>query len=90
MPRPSSTAGIPPAAPPHSFHWHTPRTTSCRAVGTIVIGKEGKPRKGWRGDPRQYARLTAGASLDVAKGFRRIIAGDKEHDMHWMEKSEKK
>jgi len=78
------------------MHWHSANHIVTVLSGTMVLGKEGKPDEtmGMEIPAGGYARITAKMPhwTFAKEDSIVIIAGDKEHDLHWMEKdkSEKK
>lgn len=72
------------------LHWHSANHIVTVLSGTMILGKEGKPDEtsGMEIPAGGYARLTAKVPhWTVAKEDSVVlIAGDKEHDLHWMEK----
>jgi quercetin dioxygenase-like cupin family protein len=76
------------------LHWHTANHIVTVISGTMVVGKEGKPDEGMGMEipAGGYARLTGKAPhwTFAKEDSIVVVSGDKEHDLHWVEKSEKK
>ena len=76
------------------LHWHSDNHIVTVMSGTMVLGKEGKPEEGMGTEipAGGYARLTAKTPhwTFAKEDSIVVICGDKEHDLHWMEKPEKK
>jgi len=72
------------------LHYHSANHIVTVLSGTMVVGKEGKPDEsmGMEIPAGGYARITAKAPhWTVAKEDSIVVvSGDKEHDLHWMEK----
>ena len=76
------------------LHRHSANHILTVMSGTMVLGREGKPEEGMGMEipAGGYARLTAKAPhwTYAKEDSIVVIAGDKEHDLHWVEKGEKK
>ena len=72
------------------LHWHTANHIVTVLSGTMVIGKEGKPEEGMGMEipAGGYARITAKTPhwTFAKEDSIVVVSGDKEHDLHWMEK----
>jgi quercetin dioxygenase-like cupin family protein len=75
------------------LHWHSASHIVTVLSGTMVIGKEGKPEEGMGMEVPAggYARITAKVPhwTFAKEDSIVVISGDKEHDLHWMEKEKK-
>lgn len=76
------------------LHWHSSNFVITVLSGTMVFGKEGKPEEGLGMEVSSggYARITAKAPhwTFAKEDSIVVISGDKENDLHPMEKGEKK
>lgn len=72
------------------LHWHSANHIVTVLSGTMVLGKEGKPEEGMGMEVPAggYARLTAKQPhwTFAKEDSIVLIAGDKEQDIHWLEK----
>jgi len=76
------------------LHRHSANQIFTVLSGAMVLGREGKPEEGMGMEVPAggYARLTAKVPhwTYAKEDSIVVLSGDKEHDIHWIEKGEKK
>lgn len=76
------------------LHWHSANHIVTVVSGTMVFGKEGKPDEtgGMEVGAGGFARITAKQPhwTFAKEDSIIVVSGDKENDMHWMDKDERK